>query len=138
MLPDEDEAATMHSGYVSTATGPSTSGSFTAGGRRAGRTAANASTYGADQHNIEDRPLHRPINAARVYSHMTLRFMTYGRFMYMAIYVGTLDLWFITGNGAWFGTNELTMAQMSEVLMRPSTSHIRVVSDVVPGREELI
>lgn len=83
-------------------------------------------------------PLPARINPGRLYDNMTIRFKTHRRFTYVAIYIGSLERWFISGNGKWFDTNELTNDQMSEVLMRSDTSDIVVFTQVNPGHDELI
>ena len=101
--------------------------------RRAGKTSQQSNSQyaaynaGANQYLPEDRPLPVPIHYAMVPNGTIVRFRTHGRFTYAALYLSFFETWFITGKGEWFGTNKLSNEQMSEVLMRPSTSHIRVM-----------
>jgi hypothetical protein len=77
-----------------------------------------------------NRPLLDDINPQKISTTTVIRFKTHGKFTYAGIYVPVGDhdkCWYITGAGKWFGTNALTNDQMSEVLKRETTSHIRVM-----------
>ena len=96
-----------------------------------------ANNAGVFQHQPEDRPLPVPIDGSAIPNGAIIRFRTYDRYTYAALYVSHNATWYITGKGEWFGTNELSNQQMSEVLMRPSTSHIRVMVKEVFARGRL-
>lgn len=79
---------------------------------------------------IDDGPLLRPLFVPKLVKGMVVRFKTHKRFTYLTYYIpldGKDEAWYITGEGKWFGTNALTNDQMSEVLMRDTTSEIRIM-----------
>jgi hypothetical protein len=103
--------------------------------RQTGKSRGAGATYGQRQPDPLNRPLPAPLHPGYIPNGAILRFRTYGQFLYAAVYVRHQDkppAWYITGSGKWFGTNELSDEQMSEVLMRPSTSHIRTMDDPIP------
>jgi hypothetical protein len=92
------------------------------------RRAGKSSFLDSEVHNL---PLPSPIRIDLVPAHTVIQFLTHGRYTYAAVFAPTTGLsdpcWYITGAGKWFGTNVLTTDQMSEVLMRETTSYIRVM-----------
>lgn len=103
--------------------------------RQAGKSGGAHATFGQRQPDPLNRPLPAPLQPDYIPNGAILRFMTHGQFRYAAVYVKQQHkppTWYITGSGKWFGTNELSSEQMSEVLMRPSTSHIRAMQEPVP------
>ena len=49
------------------------------------------------------------------------------RFRYVALWVN--NHWYITGQGLWYGTNELTHEQMLEVLWRREVTNFAVTTE---------
>jgi hypothetical protein len=92
------------------------------------RVVPGAQPLGYDQ---DDGPLKATLFIPKIVKGTCIRFVTHNRYTYLALYMPSRDPlghWYITGNGKWFGTNELTTEQMSEVLMRDTTSEIRIMS----------
>jgi hypothetical protein len=109
--------------------------SFTATPRQSGRTSASSLME-------DNQPLFDPIRIDLVPSGTVIRFLTHSRFTYAAVFVPAGKMsdpcWYITGSGKWFGTNVLTTEQMSEVLMRESTSHIKVMQAAPMSAAQLL
>ena len=68
------------------------------------------------------------IRPAHLVDATVIQFRTKKRYHYVAIWIQATQRWYITGRGEWYGTNELTLGQMNEVLARDEVDALVTVS----------